>query len=63
MGGAIGDAIGSPIEFLSFYQIQGKYGGKGNYTFEEFGYGTGELLMIAPISSSRTNSGMIYGCY
>ncbi|WP_446698895.1 hypothetical protein, partial [Algoriphagus sp. NF] len=28
MGGAIGDAIGSPIEFLSFYQIQGKYVGK-----------------------------------
>jgi|GEM_PF-1605902 len=43
MGGAIGDALGAPIEFLSISQIQSKYGPKGIDSYVEFGDGTGEF--------------------
>ncbi|WP_332913275.1 ADP-ribosylglycohydrolase family protein [Algoriphagus boritolerans] len=43
MGGAIGDALGAPIEFLSFPQIQNKYGVNGIDSFVEFEDGFGEF--------------------
>lgn len=43
MGGAIGDALGAPIEFLSFPQIQSKYGVNGIDSFVEFEDGFGEF--------------------
>ncbi len=43
MGGAIGDALGAPVEFLSINQIQSKYGAKGIDSYVEFGDGKGEF--------------------
>lgn len=43
MGGAIGDALGAPIEFLSIDQIQNKFGVNGIDSFVEFGDATGEF--------------------
>jgi ADP-ribosylglycohydrolase len=43
MGGAIGDALGAPIEFLSIDQIQNKYGVNGIDSFVEFSDSTGEF--------------------
>lgn len=43
LGGAIGDALGAPIEFLSTDQIRAKYGKEGVKSFVEFGDGTGEI--------------------
>lgn len=43
IGGAIGDALGAPIEFLSIDQIQNKYGVNGIDSFVEFGDATGEF--------------------
>lgn len=43
IGGAIGDALGSPIEFLSIQQIRNRYGDKGIDSYVEFEDGTGEF--------------------
>lgn len=41
LGGAIGDALGAPVEFLSAQQIQSKYGHRGISTYVEFSDGKG----------------------
>ena len=43
MGGAIGDALGAPIEFMSYNSITKKYGISGVQDFVEFGNGKGEI--------------------
>ncbi len=43
LGGAIGDALGAPIEFLSYDQIQSKYGKNGITDYIEYSDGTGEF--------------------
>ena len=43
IGGAIGDALGAPIEFLSNDQIQSKYGKTGVRDYVEHGNGFGEF--------------------
>jgi ADP-ribosylglycohydrolase len=43
LGGAIGDALGAPIEFLSHTQIQKKYGERGVTDYVEYDNGSGEF--------------------
>jgi ADP-ribosylglycohydrolase/protein-tyrosine phosphatase len=43
LGGAIGDALGAPIEFLSYDQIKSKYGKNGITDYVEYSDGTGEF--------------------
>lgn len=43
MGGAIGDALGAPIEFMSLSQILTSYGRRGVQGYVEFGDGFGEF--------------------
>jgi ADP-ribosylglycohydrolase len=43
IGGAIGDALGAPIEFLSLSQIRAKFGKDGISDFIEFENNTGEF--------------------
>jgi len=43
LGGAIGDALGAPIEFLSYEQIQSKYGKAGVTDYVEHENGNGEF--------------------
>jgi ADP-ribosylglycohydrolase len=43
LGGAIGDALGSPVEFLSSQQIFSLYGAGGVTDFVEYEDGTGEI--------------------
>jgi ADP-ribosylglycohydrolase len=62
MGGAIGDALGAPIEFLSFDQIQSKYGVKGIDTFVEFGDGMGEFTDDTQMTLF-TAEGLLRACH
>ncbi|WP_238531650.1 ADP-ribosylglycohydrolase family protein, partial [Nitritalea halalkaliphila] len=41
LGGAIGDALGAPIEFMSFARIQDRYGAGGIRGYVEFAEGQG----------------------
>ena len=43
LGGAVGDALGAPIEFLSLTQIRSKYGQAGITDYVEFANHTGEF--------------------
>lgn len=43
LGGAICDALGAPIEFLTIEEIQSKYGVRGVDSYVEFDDGTGEF--------------------
>lgn len=43
LGGAIGDAIGAPIEFDSLQQIRNVYGEEGITTFEDGSWGKGRI--------------------
>ncbi len=43
MGGAIGDALGAPIEFLSYDAIIDKFGKNGVQTYVEHPKGKGEF--------------------
>ncbi|NEW80772.1 MAG: ADP-ribosylglycohydrolase family protein [Mariniphaga sp.] len=43
LGGAIGDALGAPIEFLSIQEIKGLYSPSGVTDYIEFADGTGEF--------------------
>lgn len=43
IGGAIGDALGAPIEFMSLNQILATYGQRGVQGYVEFGDGFGEF--------------------
>ncbi|QDH77951.1 ADP-ribosylglycohydrolase family protein [Echinicola soli] len=43
LGGAVGDALGAPIEFLSQDQLLHRFGPKGIMDYVEFGDGTGEF--------------------
>jgi len=43
IGGAVGDALGAPIEFLSLSQIRAKFGKNGISDFVEFENNTGEF--------------------
>ena len=43
IGGAVGDALGAPIEFLSLSQIRAKYGENGITNYVEFEKDTGEF--------------------
>src|SRR6056297_938049 len=43
LGGAVGDALGAPIEFLSLSQIRAKYGENGITDYVEFENDTGEF--------------------
>ncbi len=37
LGGAVGDALGAPVEFMTFTEIEKKYGQTGVTTYKEFG--------------------------
>lgn len=43
LGGGAGDALGSPVEFMSEYAIRRKYGDEGVTDYVEFGDGTGAV--------------------
>lgn len=43
LGGAIGDALGAPIEFLSINEIKNKYGQQGITDYVEYANGCGEF--------------------
>lgn len=43
LGGAVGDALGAPVEFLDLEQITSRYGQQGVQDYVEFGDGTGEF--------------------
>ena len=43
LGGAVGDALGAPIEFLDFSHIHLKYGSHGIKDFVEFENNVGEF--------------------
>jgi ADP-ribosylglycohydrolase len=43
LGGAVGDALGAPIEFMSKSSIQNKYGQEGVRDYVEFSDGTGAI--------------------
>ncbi|MCK9414575.1 MAG: ADP-ribosylglycohydrolase family protein [Prolixibacteraceae bacterium] len=43
LGGAVGDALGAPVEFLNLARIRLKYGPKGISDYVEFGDHTGEF--------------------
>lgn len=43
LGGAVGDALGAPIEFLGIEQIRQKYGGSGILDFVEYQDGKGRF--------------------
>ena len=43
LGGAVGDALGSPVEFLDLQSIRKRYGEEGVCSFVEFGDGTGAI--------------------
>lgn len=43
IGGAIGDALGYPVEFISYEQILRKYGGKGITRYELNNHGVAEI--------------------
>ena len=43
LGGAIGDALGAPVEFMSYNQIGQEYGSSGIMDYVEFDDGHGEF--------------------
>jgi ADP-ribosylglycohydrolase len=43
LGGAIGDALGAPIEFLTRQQIMDRYGPNGVMEYDEFRDGKGYI--------------------
>ncbi len=43
LGGAVGDALGAPVEFLSIEEIRAKYGEKGIQNYVEFENACGEF--------------------
>lgn len=43
LGGAVGDALGAPVEFLDLKRIENVYGGSGVTDYVEFGDGTGGI--------------------
>ena len=43
LGGAVGDALGAPIEFMSIRQIKDRYGSSGVTGYVEYSDGTGEF--------------------
>lgn len=56
IGGAVGDALGGPIEFLSLSQIRAKFGEGGISDYIEFENNTGEFTDDIQMTLSTTEA-------
>ena len=61
IGGAIGDALGYPVEFMSYKQIVGKYGDKGITRYELYKNGVAEISDDTQMTLFTAN-GLLFGC-
>lgn len=60
LGGAIGDALGYPVEFMSYSQIKSKYGEKGITRFELDKNGVAEISDDTQMTLFTAN-GLLFG--
>lgn len=60
IGGAIGDALGYPVEFMTYQQIVGKYGDKGIIRYKLNKNGVAEISDDTQMSLFTAN-GLLFG--
>lgn len=60
LGGAIGDALGYPVEFMSYSQIKSKYGEEGITRFELDKNGVAEISDDTQMTLFTAN-GLLFG--
>lgn len=61
IGGAIGDALGYPVEFMTYQQIVNKYGDKGIIRYELNKNGVAEISDDTQMTLFTAN-GLLFGC-
>ena len=61
IGGAIGDALGYPVEFMSLQAIKRKYGEKGIHRYQDFDHNGKAVVSDDSQMTLFTANGLLFG--